>query len=150
MGTSCRCLTLFVYKRSIIFSPNVYVIGLFECLDGYMQDIYLEKRRKDHRANLSSSLSNIVDHLSSIPEVKRVVLFGSYVAGRRDLFTDLDLLVIMESDLDFVQRTAELYRQLSFSVDLDMLVYTPEEFERMKHKGFIRLAVENGRVLYEK
>ena len=115
-----------------------------------MQDIYLEKKRKDHRANLSSSLSNIVNHLSSIPEVKRVVLFGSYVAGRRDLFTDLDLLVIMESDLDFVQRTAELYRQLSFSVDLDMLVYTPEEFGRMKHKGFMRLAVENGQVLYEK
>jgi len=33
--------------------------------------------------------------LASIPEVERVILFGSYVRGRRDLLTDLDVLVVM-------------------------------------------------------
>ena len=32
---------------------------------------------------------------------------------------------------------------------MDVLVYTPEEFERMKDRGFIKRAIEEGKVLYE-
>jgi len=31
-----------------------------------------------------------------MPEVQQVILFGSYAAGRRDLFTDLDVIVMAE------------------------------------------------------
>ena len=48
--------------------------------------------------------------LRGIPEVYKVVLFGSYAKGRRDLFTDLDLIVVMDSRDDFVTRCAELAR----------------------------------------
>jgi hypothetical protein len=34
----------------------------------------------------------------------------------------------MDSPLDFVTRTAEMYRYLSAPVDMDLLVYTPEEW----------------------
>ena len=85
-----------------------------------------------------------------MPEVERVILFGSYAAGRRDLFTDLDLLVVMSSEQDFVQRTADLYRLLAAGVDLDLLVYTPEEFDRQRERGLVRQALKTGRVLYEK
>jgi predicted nucleotidyltransferase len=85
-----------------------------------------------------------------MPEVELVILFGSYNAGRRDLFTDLDILVVMESPLDFITRTAELYRRLSAGVDLDLLVYTPEELCSNKKKPFLRHALETGKVLYEK
>ena len=57
-----------------------------------------------------------------------VITFGSYATGRRDLFTDLDLVVIMETKEVFIQRTVELYRNLNCEVDLDLFVYTPEEF----------------------
>jgi predicted nucleotidyltransferase len=85
-----------------------------------------------------------------MPQVEQVILFGSYAARRRDLLTDLDLLVVMTSEQDFVQRTAELYRQLSVDVDLDLLAYTPEEFERQRQRGFARQALKAGKVLYEK
>lgn len=48
--------------------------------------------------------------LRGIPEVHKVILFGSYAKGRRDLFTDLDLIVVMDSRDDFVTRCAELAR----------------------------------------
>ena len=66
------------------------------------------------------------------------------------MFTDLDLLVVMSSELDFVHRTAEVYSQLRVDVDLDLLVYTPEEFEEHRDRGFVKRAIETGRVLYEK
>lgn len=85
-----------------------------------------------------------------MPEVERVIPFGSYAAGRRDLFTDLDLLVVMASDQDFVQRMAEVYRHITADVDVDPLVCTPPEFERLQEKGFVRQALKTGRILYEK
>ena len=110
----------------------------------------LEKRRAEYCEALEQGLDKIVALLSSKPEVERVILFGSYASGRRDLFTDLDLLVVMSSQLDFVSRTARLQQELGVGVDLDLLVYTPQEFKRQKHRGLIRHAVQNGKVLYEK
>lgn len=110
----------------------------------------LTQRRAGYVEALRCALDKIVSHLANIPEVERVILFGSYAAGRRDLFTDLDLLVVMSSEQDFVRRTAELYRQVATGVDLDLLVYTPEEFERLRQRGFIRQALKTGMVLYEK
>ncbi|MCX7668720.1 MAG: nucleotidyltransferase domain-containing protein [Anaerolineae bacterium] len=87
--------------------------------------------------------------LANMPQVRRAILFGSYAAGRRDLLTDLDILIIMDSSLDFVARTAEMYRALSVPVDVDLLVYTPEEIERRRHQGFLRRVLEEGTVIYE-
>jgi predicted nucleotidyltransferase len=113
-------------------------------------DLILAQRRAEYAEALDRALSKIVAHLANMPEVEQVILFGSYAAGRRDLFTDLDLLVVMSSEQDFVRRTAELYQQVAAGVDLDLLVYTPEEFERLRQHGVVRQALETGRVLHEK
>ena len=113
-------------------------------------DVVLAEKRAEYAVALQDALARIVTQLKSMPEVERVVLFGSYAAGRCDLLTDLDLIVVMHSGLDFVQRTARLYQQLNAGVDLDLLVYTPAEFARQRERGFVRQAVRTGRVLYEK
>lgn len=110
----------------------------------------IEQMRDKHRLLLDESLRRAVRQLSAIPAVEKVILFGSYAAGRRDLFTDLDLIVIMQSDQAYIDRSALIYSSLQPSVDVDILVYTPEEFERMSERGFLRLALETGQVLYEK
>ncbi len=110
----------------------------------------MDNIRAEYRQALDADLHKIVQRLSEMPSVERVILFGSYAAGRRDLFTDLDLIVIMQSDLAFIERNARIYALLQPIVDVDILIYTPEEFERISRKGFLRLALENGQVLYEK
>ena len=115
-----------------------------------MPEINLEQRRSEYSQALERALEKVLDHLTHMPEVEKVILFGSYAAGRRDLFTDLDLLVVMTSEQDFVHRTAELYRQLQTGVDMDLIVYTPEEFEKQRQRGFVRHALATGQVLYEK
>lgn len=64
--------------------------------------------------------------------------------------TDLDLLVIMESPLDFVTRNVDLARRLQAGVALDLLVYTPQEIKQMHDRPFIRRILETGKVLYER
>jgi predicted nucleotidyltransferase len=110
----------------------------------------LKDKRAEYSLRLESTLERIINHLSKMPEVEKVILFGSYAAGRRDLFTDLDLIVVMESEAEHLQRTAELYGLLESDVDLDLLVYTPQEFGRMRELGFLSHALETGKVIYEK
>lgn len=110
----------------------------------------LNARRQEYRQALEDTVLDIVAALGRKIEVERAILFGSYAGGRRDLFTDLDILVVMESSQDFVTRTAAMYQYLSAPVDLDLLVYTPEELERNRDRGFIRQALEKGTIIYEK
>lgn len=115
-----------------------------------MRETVLQRYRAEYQKTLKRNLEKIIAQLSEIPEVTKVLLFGSYATGRRDLFTDLDLLVVMESELDFVSRTAELYRSIQTEVDLDLFVYTPEEIEWEQSNNFIRQATATGEVVYEK
>jgi len=110
----------------------------------------LEKKRTAYRQDLENTSRSILRQLSVMPEVEKVILFGSFSTGQRDLFTDLDMLVVMASTKDFVTRTEELYQQIHSDVDLDLLVLTPEEFKRQKDSRFLRNVLRTGKVLYEK
>ena len=115
-----------------------------------MTEVSIKQKRDDYSRALDSALRKIVIQLSQIPEVERVLLFGSYATGRRDLFTDLDLLVVMDSEQDFIHRTAELYAKIHTDVDMDLLVYTPDELMKNRENSFIRGVLETGKVVYEK
>lgn len=56
----------------------------------------------------------------------------------------------MESGLPFVERMGRIYRQVAPRVAADILVYTPEEWERMRERPFFGEALLTGKVPYEK
>lgn len=110
----------------------------------------LSTQRERYRKSLARSLRNLVRHLAADPDVEQIILFGSYARGREDLLTDLDLVVIKTSSQDFVTRTAALYREISpfLQVDADILVYTPQEWERIRQRPFGQNVLREGQVLY--
>lgn len=115
-----------------------------------MGNSLIKEKREAYLARLDQALQLVTTQLSNIPQVKKVLLFGSYAQGRRDLFTDLDIVVIMDSNQDLVTRTANLYSLLDTGVDLDLFVYTPQEFEYARNYGILKQAEAEGQVLYEK
>jgi predicted nucleotidyltransferase len=115
-----------------------------------MADIDLEQSRRLYVALLEQSLYSIVEKLKERPDVLRVSVFGSYARGRADLFTDLDVLVIMQTEMPFPERQRTVYQLLASPVDLDILCYTSEEFESMRYRPFLRHALRDERLLYEK
>jgi predicted nucleotidyltransferase len=106
--------------------------------------------RRRYALNLEEAVKRATECLSALPEVRRVSLFGSYARGRRDLFTDLDLLVIMDTDVGVVDRLRDLYALLSLPVDYDLVCYTPAEWEQLQDRTFWRRARQSEVVLYER
>ncbi|MFA5785903.1 MAG: nucleotidyltransferase domain-containing protein [Actinomycetota bacterium] len=106
-------------------------------------DAELQERRK----RLDEALDPIVRHLVRMG-AQLVVLFGSEARGERNPMADLDILAVMETAEPFVERLARAYRELRPGVALDLLIYTPKEFDLMRVKPFVQRILEEGRVLY--
>ena len=85
-------------------------------------------------------------------EPEKVILFGSYARGDADEFSDIDLIVIKDSQERFVRRLVEVMAFIPREVAADVFVYTPQEFQNMVEAGnpFIEQALKDGIVLYEK
>jgi len=106
-------------------------------------------KRQEYRELLRRSAGEIAAKLAAL-DAEKISLFGSYARGRADLFTDLDILIIMETDKPFIERAGEIHGLLCFPVDADILCYTPEEFRRMHDTPFMKKILEDEVVLYEK
>jgi predicted nucleotidyltransferase len=79
-----------------------------------------------------------------------VILFGSLARGQVGEDSDIDLLVVMDSDVPFLKRSQCLYEALQPTVALDLLVYTPTEWDRLRdERQTLRRADSEGQVLYE-
>jgi len=82
----------------------------------------------------------------------RVYLFGSWARGEEDELSDLDLVVIMHTQLPFLERALEISK--SFPLELgavDLLIYTPDEWEKMRREGnaLVETVLDEGRIIYE-
>ncbi len=92
----------------------------------------------------------VQDLLACKPE--RIILFGSIARGDADQYSDYDVIVIQQTERPFVQRLLQVGALLTITSRVDLLVYTPAEFQRMieEDNPLIRKALEEGVTLYER
>ncbi len=83
---------------------------------------------------------------------KRIVVFGSHARGEARPDSDLDLFIEMDTPSRPPDRAIEVSRVFGLrSWPMDIVVYTPEEVERLRHVNGTLLSVieKEGKVLYE-
>ncbi len=109
---------------------------------------FQEARRAQRGRELEKELARMLPILKG-RGVHQIILFGSAARDKLRMGSDLDLLVVMETSKRFLDRLDELYRLLDPRITMDLLVYTPDEFARLrKTSPLVRRAVAEGRVLY--
>ena len=86
----------------------------------------------------TSLKDTIIEKIQSVAPLYRVMLFGSHARGTADPQSDLDLIVIVDSDKilkNFTERAAHhltisrALRDIERVMPIDLLVYTKPEFE---------------------
>ncbi len=94
----------------------------------------------------------IVRRIVSLVHPEKIILFGSVARGDADEYSDIDLIVIKNTETRFVQRLVEVIAFLPRDVAADVFVYTSQELQTMLEEGnpFIEQALKDGIVLYEK
>lgn len=104
---------------------------------------------------MNDSLDAIRDAAVRVSEAngaRLAILFGSYARGTATPRSDIDLIFVEDTDLPFLRRLDRYFDPLAdmLHAAVETLVYTPDEFERMRERVFIKRAVEEGIVLYER
>jgi len=84
---------------------------------------------------------------------EKIILFGSYLIGHGDNDSDIDLLIIKDTNERFIDRWTTVRKILSDpnrKIAIDTFVLTPKEISDRIAIGdqFITDIVENGEVLY--
>lgn len=105
----------------------------------------------DHTIIQMDILQTITTRIAEALHPQKIILFGSWAREEQNAQSDIDLLVIQESELPRPQRYAQVRRLFwGIGVPLDILVYTPEEFARYQDVpgSFTHTVAREGRVLY--
>lgn len=101
----------------------------------------------------TDKISEIVNKIVSGYNPEKIILFGSYATGNPNEDSDLDLLVIKDTDLPRPQRTVQVRKMIYGSmIPIDLIVYTPKEIDESKDNkfGFVYEVLNTGKILYER
>jgi len=105
---------------------------------------------EERKAKLEAELARALALLPKY-DVERAYLVGSLATGGVRRTSDIDLIVVQETAVKFVNRLNDFLVEFAPRVGFDLLVYTPAEFEDMTARpGFVASAVKRGRLVYEK
>ncbi len=83
----------------------------------------------------------------------KIILFGSYAYGTPDLDSDVDLLVVLDSDESIAQRIRQVTEVAKVRfLPMDIIVRTPTEMVERLAMGdfFLAEILEKGEVLYRR
>ena len=99
----------------------------------------------------NKQLLQITDKIKTHFNPQKIIVFGSYAWGKPTEDSDIDIFLIMESNLRRDERSRQVQKIFSQrTFPLDVIVYTPEEVEQSLKRGnpFIKEILNQG-VLYE-
>jgi HEPN domain-containing protein/predicted nucleotidyltransferase len=83
---------------------------------------------------------------------KLALLFGSWARNTQTAHSDVDAIFVEETDDRFIDRLGRYFDPLTdrLGPPVEVLVYTPDEFARMKRRPFVARALKEGIVVSQR
>lgn len=85
-------------------------------------------------------------------KIEKAILFGSLAREEASRHSDIDLIIIKNTNLRFAERydgVLAAFSQALPEFDVDLLIYTPDELAKISARPFIAQALKEGKILYE-
>jgi predicted nucleotidyltransferase len=108
--------------------------------------------RDQYKLIINKELAKIINSISKNYNPEKVILFGSLSGNTIKETSDIDLVVIKQTDKDPWIRMEEVDAYIDHTFPVDVLVYTPDEIRnRLKiNDCFVKDILAEGKVLYER
>ncbi|MBU4470934.1 MAG: nucleotidyltransferase domain-containing protein [Proteobacteria bacterium] len=105
------------------------------------------KNSKDELSHIRSLLAPVFKETKTL----KAIAFGSFAKKNQTRNSDLDLMIIVETDQRFFDRYEkyEKIHDLIHNRPVDMLIYTPNELSKISHRVFIKQILQEGKIIYE-
>ena len=98
------------------------------------------------RDYINRQLGTVVDSLRTDPNVVKIVLFGSFAEDRAVPGSDMDILLVLQSDsrrfIDRIQDYLDIFAELGIAADV--FPYTVDELDN----PLVQTALRTGKVLF--
>jgi len=100
---------------------------------------------------LKTELRRIVSIIKREYKPNKIILFGSLVNEKVHAWSDIDLLIVKDTEKRPVDRCIEICKLIHPNVGIDLFVYTPAEYDGLVKEKFSLLMniLKKGKVLYE-
>ncbi len=97
-------------------------------------------------------VSRIVRQVARQGRAELALLFGSIVRGTATEHSDIDIIIVETTRQRYLKRLDKYFGTFcqKFNGGVDLFVYTPAEFERMKKGSFVGRALREGKIVYER
>ena len=94
----------------------------------------------DDNRPLIDKLNEFLKVVNAKIGLEKVFLFGSTAKQKRKQSSDIDLIVVSKSfiGLTSLERGKMLLEDWSFVEELDLLMYTPEEFQKVSKRPLVK------------
>ncbi len=99
-----------------------------------MSDSVLVKINRDPLSGMTKG--EYKEHLAAKlrGRVSEAYIFGSFNTGNFNRFSDVDLLLVCDTERPFIERGIDFFDIYDLVPATDILVYTPEEFRVIMHE----------------
>jgi predicted nucleotidyltransferase len=113
-----------------------------------MKLVTIQEREK----SLKDELERIVEVIKNEYAPEKIVLFGSLAADHVHEWSDIDLLIIKQTDKRPIERTMEVASLIRPKTGIDLFIYTPEEYNILlkERYSFLLNVLKTGKTVYEK
>jgi uncharacterized protein len=95
-------------------------------------------------------INNFLNKIKKRFNIEIVILFGSRAKGTDWNTSDYDFIIVSKDfeNMHWLERISEIVKLWEPLVDIDVLPYTPEEFEdKKKNSSIVRTALKEGKEL---
>ena len=98
-----------------------------------------------------AAIEDVVGQIVARFQPEKIILFGSFAYGHPHPESDVDLLVVMDTQLNGPRQAAEILMSIRYRFGLDLIVYTPQTLATRLTWGdpFLLEITRQGKVLYE-
>ena len=115
---------------------------------------FIEFNFTDHSRKmlLEENLLRVKEALVSKYHPEKIIIFGSLARGRVNENTDIDLLIVKDTQKPYNDRLRDVVTICDYDVGIDFMIYNPDELKiLLKNNAFVRNEIiKKGEVIYDK